>query len=76
MKKKVWFESSFSLTTNNQLHTLYTFIKGWCLLATDWLSPPDSAPVPSWDELRALEDADLMRELVRGNHDAISVILL
>ena len=41
-----------------------------CLLAADWLSSPDSIPVPSWVELRALEDADLIRELVRGNHDA------
>ena len=70
MKKKLWFESSFGLIRSNQLYILYTFVKGWCLFAADWLSSPDSIPVPSWVELRALEDADLIRELVRGNHDA------
>ena len=39
------------------------------------LPDQDPTPTPSWGELRTLNDTDLMRELMHGNHDAISVII-
>jgi hypothetical protein len=38
------------------------------------LPQPDSTRPPKWEELGALGDTDLVRELIRGNHDTFAVI--